>query len=175
MREPAFARAAALCRPLAAAHGDAARLILGSSSTFNALNAALIAGSKPEDLVMLPPVVADPGVDPATLQRAVSQTQAAGRTPPANAAAQALVAVVVTCRAVPLRLFSPLSALPRIVMVQRERCRHLVKAFAICFSMNTLRTDRLRRNRRIGAERGASHMRIARCGTYRSVSRSAKR
>jgi hypothetical protein len=62
MREPTFARAIALAPELmAGGHAEGVKRLAMSSSTFNALNSALKAGSKPENLVFGAPAVADPG------------------------------------------------------------------------------------------------------------------
>jgi hypothetical protein len=74
MREPAFARSVALYPELlSAGMAEGLKRLSMCSSTFNALNSALRAGSKPDDLVMSPPLIPDSDTDAATLEQAIRQ------------------------------------------------------------------------------------------------------
>jgi hypothetical protein len=88
MREPAFARSVALCPELLGAGlAEGLKRLAMYSSTFNALNSALNAGSKPENLVMSPPLIPDSDADAAAMEQAIRQLRRpASDAPPAPAA-----------------------------------------------------------------------------------------
>jgi hypothetical protein len=89
LREPVFARAAALYpQLLTGGHVEAVKLLATYSGAFHALNSALNAGSKPENLVMMPELIPSPDTDAAAIQRAMLQVQAsAAKAQRASAAA----------------------------------------------------------------------------------------
>jgi hypothetical protein len=83
MREPVFARAVAMCPDMIAGGlGEAVKFLATCSSTFNAVNAALNAGSKPENLLMGPPVIPDPDADAAAIKQAIKLAQPPSAQPP---------------------------------------------------------------------------------------------
>lgn len=74
MREPAFARSLALCPQFI--KGDrieGVKMLATYSSTFNVLNSALNAGSKPENLVFSPTFIPDAGTRPEIVEQAARQ------------------------------------------------------------------------------------------------------
>lgn len=74
MREPAYARAIALCPDLMAGGlTDAVKMLATCSATFNTVNSALNSGSKPENLVISPAIIPDPAAAAAAVERGVKQ------------------------------------------------------------------------------------------------------
>jgi hypothetical protein len=77
MREPAYARAVILYIELIAGGlAEAMKQLAMWSSTLNAINSALLAGSKPENLVMTRAVIPDPGTNADAIANTMQQRQA---------------------------------------------------------------------------------------------------
>lgn len=85
MREPAFARSVALYPELLRdGMAEGLKRLATYSSTFNALNSALRAGSKPEDLVMSPAFIPGPDTDAAAMEQAIRQMRPSPPAAPAR-------------------------------------------------------------------------------------------
>ena len=76
MREPVFARASALARELLSGELlEPAKSLAFTGPEVNAINSALHAGSKPQNLVLSPAIVPERGVTPDVVSRAIAQLQ----------------------------------------------------------------------------------------------------
>jgi len=74
MHEPVFARSMALCSQfMEGGFLEAVKRISVTGPELNAINKALCAGSKPNDLTLSPSIVIEPGVDDAALERALNR------------------------------------------------------------------------------------------------------
>jgi hypothetical protein len=76
MREPVFARSSALARELLSGELlEPAKALAFTGPEVNAINSALHAGSKPQNLVLSPAIVPERGVTPDVVNRAIAQLQ----------------------------------------------------------------------------------------------------
>jgi hypothetical protein len=86
MRQPVYARTTVLASELLSGQlMNAAKSLALTSAEINAINSALHAGSNPQDLSLLPPLMPDPDVGQTAMEEAMRQMQnSAHRAPPSS-------------------------------------------------------------------------------------------
>jgi hypothetical protein len=85
MQQPVFARSTVLsAEMLASPHRETVKAMGLTSGEVRAINRALQAGSKPQDLVLAPPLIVAPGTDQSAIDQAIKRLQQHLRPPPAS-------------------------------------------------------------------------------------------